>query len=345
MIISQSSLSFGSTRSYSRTEKTKIKQVSPDMKSGMSFFKGDIASGKSEKYGTAASLIKGNSTTATNVTEVKDKEDNYRNLKHKMLMLLLDHLFKRRTGGIEDTNAYNSEGTGIIDFNSEAVSLNSITRQETVSYYEYEETSFSGQAELLTGDGRSISIDVNVTMSRSFYAEVSRTYEIYPFTDPLVVNLDGDVPDIDSMDFFFDLNADGEEESISALGPGSGFLALDLNEDGIINDGSELFGARTGNGFAELSKYDKDGNNFIDEADDIFNMLKVWVKMGTRDSKLLSLKEAGIGAISLSYADTEFSLNNKEDNSVNARIRKTGFFLYEQGMAGTIQHVDFAAKG
>ena len=41
---------------------------------------------------------------------------------------------------------------------------------------------------------------------------------------------------------------------------GSGYLALDKNGDGTINDGSELFGTRNGDGFADLAQYDEDGN-------------------------------------------------------------------------------------
>ena len=151
------------------------------------------------------------------------------------------------------------------------------------------------------------------------------------------------MPDIDSMDFFFDLDCDGVAEEISSLGDGSGFLALDKNGDGTINDGSELFGALSGNGFEELALYDIDRNGFIDEADEIFDQLKVWIKTNTAEPKLISLKDAGIGAIALSHTDTSFALKDRHGHT-DAYIRKTGFFLYEQGTAGTIQHVDFAAK-
>lgn len=53
-------------------------------------------------------------------------------------------------------------------------------------------------------------------------------------------------------------------------------MALDVNYDGIINDGRELFGPRTGNGFLELAEFDIDGNNWIDENDPIFEKLRIW---------------------------------------------------------------------
>ena len=116
---------------------------------------------------------------------------------------------------------------------------------------------------------------------------------------------------------------------------------MDLNEDGTINDGNELFGTQSGNGFADLAKYDKDGNGWIDEADEIFSKLKVWTIDENGVSSLISLKEANVGAIYLGSEDTKFSLTN-QNNEVNALVRRTGMFLYETGMAGTIQQVDLA---
>ena len=62
------------------------------------------------------------------------------------------------------------------------------------------------------------------------------------------------------------------------------------------------------------------------------------------NTTLYKLSEKGIGAIGLQHADTTFSLHSEKDNTVNARIRKTGVFLYESGAAGTIQHVDLATR-
>ena len=84
-------------------------------------------------------------------------------------------------------------------------------------------------------------------------------------------------PELSDQTFYFDLDADGEEEEISML-KGSGYLALDKNEDGIINDGSELFGTGNGDGFADLARYDEDGNGWIDENDSIWSKLKIWCK-------------------------------------------------------------------
>ena len=67
----------------------------------------------------------------------------------------------------------------------------------------------------------------------------------------------------------------------------------------MINDGNELFGTKSGDGFKDLAKYDKDRNGWIDEADDIFDDLRIWTKDEQGNDKLLTLKEAGVGAIYL----------------------------------------------
>ena len=209
---------------------------------------------------------------------------------------------------------------------------------------EAEATTFSAEGIVQTSDGRSISFNVDLEMSREFIqaTEFVTKDTVQIMTDPLVINMDVDSAEVTGQKFFFDIDSDGKEDEISRLGTGSGFLALDKNGDGIIGNGSELFGAKTGDGFSELAEYDSDGNGWIDENDSIFSSLKVWTKDSDGNDHLLSLKEADVGAIYLGNTSTDFSLNNAITNQTNAQIRKTGIYLRETGGAGTVQHVDFA---
>ena len=159
------------------------------------------------------------------------------------------------------------------------------------------------------------------------------------FTDPLIVNFDGNSADLSDEKFEFDLDADGDMELISYLS-GGGMLAIDNNEDGTINDGTELFGALSGNGFADLAQFDEDGNNYIDEADSIYDDLLLWTKTEEVDS-LVSVAEQGIGAIYLGSTQTPFDIKGA-DNQQNGRVTASGFYLNETGEVGTIQQVDMA---
>lgn len=214
------------------------------------------------------------------------------------------------------------------------------TRIQT--YYESETTTFSAQGMARTADGRTIDFGIELMMSRSYmeYTDIQFKPMSDYLMDPLVINVDRGITGISDQKFMFDLDMDGECEEISTLKKGSGFLALDLNEDGVINDGRELFGARTGDGFGELRAYDSDGNGWIDEADEVFSRLKVWCKGEDGTDVLMDLKEANVGAIYLGEQSTEFSAYGI--GGLNGVIRSTGFFLKEDGGVGTIQHVDLA---
>ena len=216
---------------------------------------------------------------------------------------------------------------------------------ETSMYYhsETEETCFATCGKVVTGDGREIDFDLELSMSRSFteYYEQNVT-SLKVFTDPLVINIDSPIADVSDVKIHFDLDCDGSEDEISSLGAGSGYLALDANGDGIINDGSELFGTSSGSGFYDLAKLDSDGNGWIDEADEIFDKLVIAYIKEDGTQELVKLKDRGVGAIYTGSASTQFSLNDPATNEERARIRQTGIFLYENGMMGTVQHLDLA---
>lgn len=206
---------------------------------------------------------------------------------------------------------------------------------------EFESTTFASQGVVQTQDGRSIGFNIEVSMSREFTTEFNiLETENYIKTDPLMINLDTNIGSVSDQKFYFDLDTDGKEEQISFAGQGSGLLALDKNGDGTINDGSELFGTKSGDGFKDLAGYDNDGNGWIDENDSVFSRLKVWTKDAEGNDYLINLKEADVGAIYLGNADTQFSLKNDE-NKLNAEIKKTGIYLRESsGAVGTLNHVD-----
>lgn len=210
-------------------------------------------------------------------------------------------------------------------------------------YEETEVTSFSTVGTVKTSDGREISFNVNVNMSRSFteYYREELSLTAFSMCDPLVLNFDTDVAELKDQNFFFDIDGDGEEDEVAQLGSGSGYLALDKNDDGVINDGRELFGTSSGNGFRDLAAYDEDGNGWIDENDAVWDKLKIWVKDEKGKDILYRLADKGVGAICLQNVATDFALRGGGGKMLG-NIRRTGVFLYENGNAGTVQHLDVA---
>ncbi|MBP0049091.1 hypothetical protein H9C73_10110 [Marinobacterium sp. AK62] len=212
----------------------------------------------------------------------------------------------------------------------------------TFSASEQEATAFSAQGTILTADGRRISLDLELRMERS-----AETHQRLSATlggrlqDPLVINFDGQSASLSNARYEFDLDADGQVEMIPGLSGNRAFIALDKNGDGQINDGSELFGAMTGDGFAELAAYDDDRNGFIDSGDAIFSQLKLWVP-NSQGGQLYDLRSQDVGAIMVSGTPTEFSITPDFTENRLGVIRSTSIFLSESGGSGTVQHVDLS---
>jgi hypothetical protein len=202
---------------------------------------------------------------------------------------------------------------------------------------------FSASGVIQTADGKTIGFDFSMSMERYYHAEsdVSILLEnTRPTCDPLVINFSGNAAQLADQRFAFDLNSDGTaSEQINFLGSGSGFLAFDRNSDGAINDGSELFGARSGNGFSELAALDSDYNGWIDENDEAFARLSIWIKDYSGTDVLRSLKDVGIGAISLASAASPFSIKDG-NNDLQGQVRSGGIYLREDGRVGSIQQID-----
>jgi hypothetical protein len=136
---------------------------------------------------------------------------------------------------------------------------------------------------------------------------------------PIVIDLanDGIRLGPPGVGVYFDVNADGVRDHVQWVRSGGdeGFLALDRTGNGLIDDGSELFGVGTPlvlenrnapNGFVGLAQYDMrqlGGNDdgLITAADAIWPQLRIWLDadsdgVATR-SELRTLAKSGITAL------------------------------------------------
>ncbi len=214
-----------------------------------------------------------------------------------------------------------------------------IDAQTTVA--EVETLQVSAQGVVQTADGQQISFSLQLEMSRAFVQTSSTSIREGDAVrkDPLVINFGGAGAELTDTQFAFDLNADGQQENIAFVAGGSGFLALDKNKDGKVNDGTELFGPRSGDGFADLAQYDQDGNQWIDENDAVYSQLRVWQRDASGQDSLSGLAQSGVGALYLGRVASPFSVNTATNQTLG-QVRSTGLFLYESGLAGSLQQVD-----
>ncbi|TAN71548.1 MAG: VCBS repeat-containing protein [Gallionella sp.] len=212
-------------------------------------------------------------------------------------------------------------------------------RHETIR--ESELTTFTARGIIKTSDGKEIQFDLAIEMKREFFRETNLSIREGDGVkkDPLVINFNGTAAQLTDTKFGFDLDSDGNAEEISFVGAGSGFLALDRNANGVIDNGSELFGTQSGNGFSDLSAYDGDSNNWIDENDAVYSRLQVWSKDTAGKDTLSALAKRNVGALYLGNVATPFDLKNSA-NDLRGQVRSSGVYLHEDGSAGTLQQVD-----
>ena len=128
----------------------------------------------------------------------------------------------------------------------------------------------------------------------------------FAMRDPIVLDLNGNGIELTTLagsNVHFDYAGDGFAERTGWVGPNDGILAIDLNGNGVIDNGLELFGSPTEDGFAILEKLDTNGDGIIDVNDVNFDKLVIWRDLnqnGISDpGELESLADAGITSISL----------------------------------------------
>ena len=355
MKIDSTNLSMTSSRQYQRTEAVAVKQQALVSRAATMneirdaiWGRGDSASDTDETdIGSNFSDLFSNYSSSgvkneNTVSGVSDRIKSLQQIRFQTLNYLMMALFGRKYGVYRDglMDIYSGSGTGYGGIGSYVTSIQSM--EMSYEYTESEETSFSTSGTVKTADGREIEFNVNLLMSREFSESAyAKRLDQVTYMDPLVINIDSDIASVSDQSFYFDLDSDGVLDSIHMPTSG-GFLALDKNGDGQINDGSELFGTQSGDGFEDLGVYDEDGNGWIDENDSVFEDLLIWTRDSDGTDRLVGLSKAGVGAICLSNVSTNFALNDTETNESYAAIRKSGIYLTEDGNVGTIQHVDLA---
>ena len=148
-------------------------------------------------------------------------------------------------------------------------------------------------------------------------ADLFHSAEVTPVPpSPIILDIDGDGVETTGVKdgAYFDHNADGFAEQTGWVGSDDGLLVRDLNGNGQIDSGRELFGdqtllnngTRAANGFQALAELDANHDGKIDSADATFASLQVWKDLDgdgyTSSGELFSLADAGVQSINTGYA-------------------------------------------
>ena len=159
---------------------------------------------------------------------------------------------------------------------------------------------------------------------------------------PIVFDFDGDGSGLVTLEASatrFDMNGDGIADETGWIAVGDAFLALDRNNNGLIDDISEisfvqdLAGAATD--LEGLAAFDTNDDAVFDAEDERFVEFRLWFDgnaNGVTDAgELLSLAEAGVVSISLTGTPTGETLAEGRNIVFN-----TGTYQLASGETGTL---------
>ncbi|MBD9425934.1 calcium-binding protein [Pseudomonas sp. PDM15] len=180
-------------------------------------------------------------------------------------------------------------------------------------------------------------------VSSSVNTDFSAAQNFVQRRDPLALDLDGDgIETVGTNNgITFDFNGDGLKTGTGWVKGDDGFLALDINGNGIIDTGAELFGVDTIkangekaiDGFDALRDLDSNSDEVFDAQDAQFANVRVWQDLNqdgnSQANELKSLAELNIVAINL---DATATRQNSNGNLISA----TGTFIRGDGSEGGV---------
>lgn len=292
---------------------------------------GESATGSSTQVQLSSSALQAQAASSSEgVVAAESPPDPLLSMLQSLVEMLVGHKLKLMSLGLDSgaTSSASAPSLPTMEFSAQSVQT------------EVEVSNFQAEGQIHTRDGKNIDFKLDVQMSRSFTS--ATTIETQGGTkkkDPLVINFGGNSAQLQSTRFAFDLTGDGKKVNVALLGSGSAYLALDSNGNGKVDSGKELFGTQSGNGFADLAKYDVDGNGWIDDNDPVFSQLQAWSPSSEGKGSLSSLKSLGVGALYLGAQSTPFEIRDSSNHSLGS-VRASGVYANENGSIGSLQQVD-----
>ncbi|WP_246679305.1 DUF5801 repeats-in-toxin domain-containing protein [Mesorhizobium sp. B1-1-6] len=243
----------------------------------------DFANTIGSSAGTA--LNSSDFVTRSNVDSIVGADDT------KVILISSAQTTAQITG---DTGGNNSQNSYIVVFNS--------TTSHGEVWFDTDWDNSPGRIQVASLN--------NITSLAQLTALTASDFVAYNSTvDPIILDLNHNgftFSDL-SHGVQFDINGDGAKDQIAWNTSNDGMLAMDLNHDGKIDDGKELFtpsfgGGNFASGAAALASLDGNHDGLIDHNDAAFSSLLIWKDANTNGisdaGELSHLADNGIVSIS-----------------------------------------------
>ena len=134
---------------------------------------------------------------------------------------------------------------------------------------EQQSLSYQMQAQLSI-DKQKISVEYQLNLSSNYTRISSFKSSAAALKDPLIIQFGNQSLGNIKNKVQFDVNNDSQMNKLPIFSGDVGYLVFDKNNNQKVDNGSELFGPNTGNGFAELAALDSNNNGFFDQQDQNF---------------------------------------------------------------------------
>jgi len=210
--------------------------------------------------------------------------------------------------------------------------------------YDYMESNLPQYNALSESERQGLAYQItNGDNSGAMYGAYNLNSSVLPY-DPLILDLNADgikTTNIQDSKTFFDLSGNGMKAQTGWVNSEDGLLVYDKNNNGKIDNITELFGNDTQSGFSELKElFDVNNDNLINDNDTNFSKLQVWQDINSdgisQTDELKSLSELDISEISLGSTSTNIDSNGNT-------IKATSTFT-QNGEVKEVADVDFIAS-
>jgi hypothetical protein len=171
--------------------------------------------------------------------------------------------------------------------------------------------------------------------------------------DPLVLDLDNDGIEAVGINpaapVLFDMDGDGVKTATGWIKADDAMVVLDINGNGLIDSGRELFGDSTvltrgpragqnaANGYEALADLDINGDGAINSADAAYGNLRIWQDANqdgiSQASELRTLSDAGIASLNVTGQASSINLGNGNSQPFSGTFTRTNGSTGASGVA------------